>query len=171
MEEVIKCPFQSGNYVFFCKANKGVYVPSLHEFQEYCKSNRYKICPLYLSAATMFKRPAKLAPPRIVKLEWSSYRKGDLRNHSYLQKRGLNKGTIIKPYKECSMRRSRLRIYNFFGGKEQKSFLPKSHISTLQSDDQSVIYRKSSIRITDLEWGLAGITEKNAVFTSGRKDT
>jgi len=68
-EEAMKCPFQAGNYLLSCKANGAVYVPSLYEFQEYCKSNQYKICPLYLDATTMYNRPAKLVPPRIVKIE------------------------------------------------------------------------------------------------------
>lgn len=42
------CPFLKGSYVLSCSANKEIYVPSLFEIHEYCKSLRYKMCPFYM---------------------------------------------------------------------------------------------------------------------------
>ncbi len=46
----MKCPFVKGTYMYSCAASNEVYVPSAFEFEEYCRSTRYKICPLYCKA-------------------------------------------------------------------------------------------------------------------------
>lgn len=47
---VMKCPYLEGIYFQWCKASKGVYIPSQFEFKEYCTSDGYKICPGYYNA-------------------------------------------------------------------------------------------------------------------------
>ncbi len=69
MEEAMRCTFLMGNYLLSCNADKEIYVPSIFEFREYCRSMRYKICPFYLNATHMDKRQVKLEPPRIVRIE------------------------------------------------------------------------------------------------------
>ena len=49
-EETMKCLFLKGRYMFSCSARREVYVPSIFELGEYCKSTRYKICPFYCAA-------------------------------------------------------------------------------------------------------------------------
>ena len=44
------CPFLTGKYMFSCGALREVYVPSAFEFDEYCKQDRYKICPFYVKS-------------------------------------------------------------------------------------------------------------------------
>ncbi len=48
----MKCPFIKGTYMFSCSASRDVYVPSEFEFNEYCRSIRYTICPFYCRAAS-----------------------------------------------------------------------------------------------------------------------
>ncbi len=43
----MSCRHLTGNYMLSCTARREVYVPSGFEFDEYCKSSRYKLCPLY----------------------------------------------------------------------------------------------------------------------------
>ncbi len=43
----MKCRFLSGNYLLACRAENRIYMPSFFEIEEYCKSNRHKVCPLY----------------------------------------------------------------------------------------------------------------------------
>ncbi len=47
----MKCPFVKGTYMYSCAASRDVYVPSEFELNEYCRSTRYTICPLYCRAA------------------------------------------------------------------------------------------------------------------------
>lgn len=42
------CLFLENRCGASCRALKEVYTPSLFELEEYCKSVRYKRCPLYL---------------------------------------------------------------------------------------------------------------------------
>ncbi len=44
----MKCPFITGKYILTCTAHEkaDVYVPSLFELEEYCKSIRHPRCPL-----------------------------------------------------------------------------------------------------------------------------
>ncbi len=46
----MRCPFLSGRYMFFCSAQREVYVPSRFEVDEYCRDMRYNICPWYDNA-------------------------------------------------------------------------------------------------------------------------
>ncbi len=48
----MKCRFLSGKYLLACRAENKVYMPSSFEIQEYCNSNRHKICPLYFKVKT-----------------------------------------------------------------------------------------------------------------------
>ncbi len=41
------CPFLSGDYMLFCRASRESYIPSNFELDEYCKVERYKMCPFY----------------------------------------------------------------------------------------------------------------------------
>ncbi len=41
------CPFLAGMYMFWCRAFKDPYIPTDFEFGEYCRQERYKICPLF----------------------------------------------------------------------------------------------------------------------------
>ncbi len=45
----MKCLFLEGRYVQKCTAAQGAYIPSSFELMEYCKSNRRRMCPLYLN--------------------------------------------------------------------------------------------------------------------------
>ncbi len=47
----MKCPFMKGTYMFSCSATRDVYVPSAFEFDEYCMSVRYTICPFFCKAS------------------------------------------------------------------------------------------------------------------------
>jgi hypothetical protein len=47
----MKCNFLSGTYMLACKADRHAYVPSSFEIEEYCKTGRHRICPLYFSTA------------------------------------------------------------------------------------------------------------------------
>jgi hypothetical protein len=49
-EETMKCLFLKGRYMLSCSARREVYVPSIFELGEYCKSTRYKVCPFYCAA-------------------------------------------------------------------------------------------------------------------------
>ncbi len=49
-EETMKCLFLKGKYMLSCSARREVYVPSIFELGEYCRSTRYKVCPLYCAA-------------------------------------------------------------------------------------------------------------------------
>ncbi len=44
----MKCLFLEGRNDPNCKALQQSYVPSSFELEEYCKSNKHKMCPLYL---------------------------------------------------------------------------------------------------------------------------
>jgi hypothetical protein len=46
----MKCPFLKGRYMFSCSARREVYVPSIFELGEYCKTTRWRVCPLYCMA-------------------------------------------------------------------------------------------------------------------------
>jgi hypothetical protein len=46
----MKCLFLKGRYMLSCSARREVYVPSIFELGEYCKSTRYKVCPFYCAA-------------------------------------------------------------------------------------------------------------------------
>ncbi len=41
------CPYLTGNYMPSCKADLQVYIPSIYELEEYCKSVRHTLCPSY----------------------------------------------------------------------------------------------------------------------------
>ena len=41
------CPYLTGNYILSCKADLQVYIPSVYELEEYCKSVRHTLCPSY----------------------------------------------------------------------------------------------------------------------------
>jgi hypothetical protein len=41
----MKCSYLSGTHIVTCKANKGIYSPSLFELYEYCLSDKCKMCP------------------------------------------------------------------------------------------------------------------------------
>ncbi len=44
------CIYFLGKYLLSCKAGLRAYMPSDFEMREYCRSSRYKICPLYVKA-------------------------------------------------------------------------------------------------------------------------
>lgn len=44
----MQCAFLTGNDRLSCKALKEVYIPSTFELDEYCRQDRYKLCPFYL---------------------------------------------------------------------------------------------------------------------------
>lgn len=44
----MNCPFMTGNYMLACLAPGCVYIPSIIELDEYCKSGRHAICPFYM---------------------------------------------------------------------------------------------------------------------------
>ncbi len=41
------CTFLTGRYLLCCAALRHVYVPSISELDEYCRNDRYAICPFY----------------------------------------------------------------------------------------------------------------------------
>jgi hypothetical protein len=41
------CPHLSESYILSCKADLGVYVPSLFELNQFCQSDRHTVCPYY----------------------------------------------------------------------------------------------------------------------------
>ncbi len=43
----MKCHFLTGKYMLSCMADRAVYIPSIFELDEYCKSGRHKMCPFY----------------------------------------------------------------------------------------------------------------------------
>jgi hypothetical protein len=42
----MRCPHLSGTHISSCAVEKVVYIPSLFELEEYCKTPRHKKCPL-----------------------------------------------------------------------------------------------------------------------------
>jgi len=46
----MRCLLLQGKYMIFCTAVKEGYIPSTFELDEYCRRERYKICPLYCKA-------------------------------------------------------------------------------------------------------------------------
>jgi len=42
----MKCAYLSGEHVLSCKADRGVYIPSLFELEEYCRTRKSIRCPL-----------------------------------------------------------------------------------------------------------------------------
>lgn len=43
----MKCDYLSGEYVLSCTADRGVYIPSLFELEEYCRTTKSTLCPLH----------------------------------------------------------------------------------------------------------------------------
>jgi|GEM_PF-5022298 len=43
----MKCNYLYGRYMLACKAGPRSYVPSSFEIEEYCKTGRHRVCPLY----------------------------------------------------------------------------------------------------------------------------
>ncbi len=41
------CPFLSGTQLKTCSATPGAYKPSVLQYDEYCMSSWYKVCPLF----------------------------------------------------------------------------------------------------------------------------
>ena len=54
------CPMLTGKYMLSCTARKEVYVPSIFEFEEYCKAPLHTMCPFYMK---MDRKP-DMAPRR-----------------------------------------------------------------------------------------------------------
>ncbi len=52
----MKCSYLSGNYFLTCGVEDKEYMPSSFEIQEYCKSDRHKICPLYFKVSPRAQR-------------------------------------------------------------------------------------------------------------------
>ena len=44
----MRCPMLTGKYMLSCTALKEVYVPSIFEFEEYCKKPLHTMCPFYM---------------------------------------------------------------------------------------------------------------------------
>ncbi len=44
------CSYFFGKYLLSCNAGSRAYMPSDFEMREYCRSSRFKICPLYVKA-------------------------------------------------------------------------------------------------------------------------
>jgi hypothetical protein len=49
LEIWMKCKFITGRYMLACRIGPHSYVPSSFEIEEYCKTARHRICPLYFS--------------------------------------------------------------------------------------------------------------------------
>lgn len=49
----MKCRFFTGKFMMSCRANADIYVPSSFETQEYCRTGRHKVCPLYSKARNL----------------------------------------------------------------------------------------------------------------------
>lgn len=43
----MKCPFLTGQYMYSCEAERGVYIPSDFEMREYCESSMHSLCSFY----------------------------------------------------------------------------------------------------------------------------
>jgi hypothetical protein len=41
------CPYLTGKCMLACSANKQVYIPSVSELEDYCRSASYPGCPLF----------------------------------------------------------------------------------------------------------------------------
>ena len=41
------CPHLSESYILACKADLGVYVPSMFELDQFCQTDRHTACPFY----------------------------------------------------------------------------------------------------------------------------
>ena len=48
MEETMKCPHLRPWLIATCKVEDKMYVPSVFQLQEYCKTKSHKKCPLFL---------------------------------------------------------------------------------------------------------------------------
>lgn len=43
----MSCCYLTGSYMLSCAARREAYIPSGFEFDEYCKSSRFSLCPFY----------------------------------------------------------------------------------------------------------------------------
>jgi hypothetical protein len=50
--ERIRCPHLGKMKKFFCNADQRVYVPSLFQLEEYCRSMAHKKCPFFVGNAS-----------------------------------------------------------------------------------------------------------------------
>ena len=44
----MRCLFLDGRHAPNCSAGTKIYAPSSFELQEYCRSDRHKVCPFYM---------------------------------------------------------------------------------------------------------------------------
>ncbi len=48
----MRCLLLQGKYMIFCTAVKEGYIPSAYELDEYCRQEKYRLCPLYCKSQT-----------------------------------------------------------------------------------------------------------------------
>lgn len=53
MEEAMECPYLNNWRVVTCIVNNKLYIPSLFELEEYCKTKSHKKCPFLLRNTDM----------------------------------------------------------------------------------------------------------------------
>jgi hypothetical protein len=53
----MQCPYLKGKKIITCMVNGGVYVPSISELEQYCRSEKYEECPLLRKFANADKSP------------------------------------------------------------------------------------------------------------------
>jgi len=44
---VAVCPYLSRGYVYACKADQQIYIPSIAELEKYCMNEKHMQCPSY----------------------------------------------------------------------------------------------------------------------------
>ena len=62
VEETMKCVYLRQWRVSACRANNELYVPSVFQLQEYCKTKWHKKCPFYVKDGMEMKRTDRLVP-------------------------------------------------------------------------------------------------------------
>lgn len=64
MEEIMKCPHLRRWTVAACRIDEKVYVPSVFQLEEYCKTREHKKCPFFVKYCSESKRVNAQVPVR-----------------------------------------------------------------------------------------------------------
>ena len=64
MEEIMKCPHLRRWTVAACRIDEKVYVPSVFQLEEYCKTREHKKCPFFVKYCSENKKVNAQVPVR-----------------------------------------------------------------------------------------------------------
>jgi hypothetical protein len=64
MEDTMKCPHLNRWVVATCRVGEKIYVPSVFQLQEYCKTREHKRCPFFVKNVSENKKADPQIPAR-----------------------------------------------------------------------------------------------------------